>query len=708
MEGKTDLDTVAGVGEEESETETESESGEKKEKESRSVVQLREEDDIDAEYDDGESRDLRYTGNVRKEQQVGEVEDREVSEPPPQFSDGGEQQSSTSSTTTAENNTQKSAFSFQMTAKRFADSVRRTAMAAGMLLGDTGLRKKGAEVISSNASKAFRPIQQGFASGASGIQRGFESLVEGPQKIQSTLARLSKQYTEQRLKVLLEEERDVNQDIQIGFSVYEDAPQELRGRLWLALLGEYGKELTDRFYLEYHGGGALHTTENEEKECEAVANEKGSHECSPENQNQEENDASSPSKNHESFWEERIGDALQKTSLIQRGPHDTDVDMEEKKVHDGEWEVMGDRGTEKYRQGGRFLKAGQSHRVEPWTEEKEQFRHDLMEAMLKVEWPVDHDIVEDGRYATLLQISVGQEDIDEVISRDIHRTFPEHPLFGFEQGQKALFNLLKAYSLHDLEVGYCQGMAFVAGLLLFYVPEEKAFDIFCRLMDDSPGVGLRALYLPGLVGLKIKLQVFDLLLHTYLPGLKDHLEKKGVLPVLYASQWFLSLFSCPFPIHFCARMIDIMLLQGNDGILLRAAVSVMAEFEAELLMQDDFEELLTYLKVDPLRWDVERLRRVINAAINSPISDIELEDLKIKAEVAMQSMMQKNTHLKSNKAVAVVEETEQGDCSIEDSLQVAIEKQDSEMKESTEIIHKKLSNVMIDDADDDDDENESM
>ena len=40
----------------------------------------------------------------------------------------------------------------------------------------------------------------------------------------------------------------------------------------------------------------------------------------------------------------------------------------------------------------------------------------------------------------------------QVISRDIHRTFPEHPQFGFEQGQQALFRVLKAYSLHDLEV----------------------------------------------------------------------------------------------------------------------------------------------------------------------------------------------------------------------------------------------------------------
>ena len=46
------------------------------------------------------------------------------------------------------------------------------------------------------------------------------------------------------------------------------------------------------------------------------------------------------------------------------------------------------------------------------------------------------------------------QEVDEVIGRDINRTFPEHPQFGFEQGQQALFRVLKAYSLHDLEVSY--------------------------------------------------------------------------------------------------------------------------------------------------------------------------------------------------------------------------------------------------------------
>ena len=52
---------------------------------------------------------------------------------------------------------------------------------------------------------------------------------------------------------------------------------------------------------------------------------------------------------------------------------------------------------------------------------------------------------------------MGQEETDEVILRDVHRTYPEHPLFALPRGQEALFRVLKAYSLHDLEVCYMRG-----------------------------------------------------------------------------------------------------------------------------------------------------------------------------------------------------------------------------------------------------------
>ena len=54
---------------------------------------------------------------------------------------------------------------------------------------------------------------------------------------------------------------------------------------------------------------------------------------------------------------------------------------------------------------------------------------------------------------------------------DLGRTFPNHSYFSgaFGPGQLSLFNLLKAYSLLDPEVGYCQGLSFIAGVLLLHV-----------------------------------------------------------------------------------------------------------------------------------------------------------------------------------------------------------------------------------------------
>ena len=62
---------------------------------------------------------------------------------------------------------------------------------------------------------------------------------------------------------------------------------------------------------------------------------------------------------------------------------------------------------------------------------------------------------------------------------DLHRTFPHHDYFTDGQGigQENLFNVLKAYSLYDPEVGYCQGLPFVVAILLLNVSDVLVFDI---------------------------------------------------------------------------------------------------------------------------------------------------------------------------------------------------------------------------------------
>jgi USP6 N-terminal-like protein len=60
------------------------------------------------------------------------------------------------------------------------------------------------------------------------------------------------------------------------------------------------------------------------------------------------------------------------------------------------------------------------------------------------------------------------------IDLDIERTLRDHVLFRtrFGQAQVSLFKILVAYSNHDPQVGYCQGMSTVAAFLLMYFDEE--------------------------------------------------------------------------------------------------------------------------------------------------------------------------------------------------------------------------------------------
>eukprot|EP00158_Paraphelidium_tribonemae_P008530 Partr_v1_DN28605_c0_g2_i1_m50233 putative ecotropic viral integration site len=71
-------------------------------------------------------------------------------------------------------------------------------------------------------------------------------------------------------------------------------------------------------------------------------------------------------------------------------------------------------------------------------------------------------------YVELLKLSSPYE---KMIIRDLSRTFPKHEFFKHADGsgQESLFHVMKAYSLYDPEVGYCQGLSFIVGALLLNV-----------------------------------------------------------------------------------------------------------------------------------------------------------------------------------------------------------------------------------------------
>ncbi|KAL8527727.1 hypothetical protein ACS0TY_005539 [Phlomoides rotata] len=100
-----------------------------------------------------------------------------------------------------------------------------------------------------------------------------------------------------------------------------------------------------------------------------------------------------------------------------------------------------------------------------------------------------------GVYEQLVIYETSASELD--IIRDISRTFPSHVFFQQRHGpgQRSLYNVLKAYSVYDRDVGYVQGMGFVAGLLLLYMSEEDAFWLLVALLKGAVHAPMEGLYL---------------------------------------------------------------------------------------------------------------------------------------------------------------------------------------------------------------------
>ena len=75
---------------------------------------------------------------------------------------------------------------------------------------------------------------------------------------------------------------------------------------------------------------------------------------------------------------------------------------------------------------------------------------------------------------------------EQKIRVDLNRSFPHHELFQEgEKGQDMLGRVLRAYSCKDEEIGYCQGMNFVSGVLLMEMEEEKAFWTLYAMLNNK-------------------------------------------------------------------------------------------------------------------------------------------------------------------------------------------------------------------------------
>ncbi|XP_034521187.1 TBC1 domain family member 4 isoform X3 [Ailuropoda melanoleuca] len=221
----------------------------------------------------------------------------------------------------------------------------------------------------------------------------------------------------------------------------------------------------------------------------------------------------------------------------------------------------------------------------------------------------------DISYKELLKQLTAQQ---HAILVDLGRTFPTHPYFSAQlgAGQLSLFNLLKAYSLLDKEVGYCQGISFVAGVLLLHMSEEQAFEMLKFLMYDQ---GFRKQYRPDMMSLQIQMYQLSRLLHDYHRDLYNHLEENEISPSLYAAPWFLTLFASQFPLGFVARVFDIIFLQGTE-VIFKVALSLLSSQETLIMECENFESIVEFLKTTLPDMNISEMEKIITQVFEMDIS----------------------------------------------------------------------------------------
>uniref|UniRef100_A0A8C8K089 TBC1 domain family member 4 n=1 Tax=Oncorhynchus tshawytscha TaxID=74940 RepID=A0A8C8K089_ONCTS len=221
----------------------------------------------------------------------------------------------------------------------------------------------------------------------------------------------------------------------------------------------------------------------------------------------------------------------------------------------------------------------------------------------------------DTPYQDLLKQLTAQQ---HSILVDLGRTFPTHQYFSAQlgAGQLSLYNLLKAYSLLDTEVGYCQGISFVAGILLLHMSEDQAFDMLKFLMYD---LGFRRQYRPDMTSLQIQMYQLSRLLHDYHRELYSHLEEHEICPTLYAAPWFLTLFASQFPLGFVARIFDILFAQGSE-VIFKVALCLLSSHEGEIVECDSFETIVDYLKTTIPNLTHTQMEETISKVLDMDIS----------------------------------------------------------------------------------------
>nr|XP_021328827.1 TBC1 domain family member 12 isoform X2 [Danio rerio] len=172
----------------------------------------------------------------------------------------------------------------------------------------------------------------------------------------------------------------------------------------------------------------------------------------------------------------------------------------------------------------------------------------------------------------------------DLIKLDISRTFPS--LYIFQKGgpyHDILHSVLGAYTCYRPDVGYVQGMSFIAAVLILNLEEADAFIAFANLLNKP----CQMAFFRVDHDLMLKyFAAFEVFFEENLPRLFQHFQNNSLTPDFYLIDWIFTLYSKSLPLDVACRVWDVFCRDGEEA-LFRTGLGILRLYQ-DVLLQMDF------------------------------------------------------------------------------------------------------------------------
>ena len=173
------------------------------------------------------------------------------------------------------------------------------------------------------------------------------------------------------------------------------------------------------------------------------------------------------------------------------------------------------------------------------------------------------------------------------------------------------------------EIGYCQGMNFIAGALIELIEEEeKIFWIFLSFIDN---IDMNLLYLKNMPDYSIRVFQLNYFIKQYFPDLFNHFKKNQITPDIIFSKWILTIFANYLPFEMCYKIWDLFIIDKWKAIF-RISIILLDSIKDKLL-ELDLNEFCLFIKSKEIKESV-KYKYICQRYNDYNISNKKLKELK--------------------------------------------------------------------------------